>query len=258
MKHTRMSSKRPLRSTINTAEIAHFSKDSADWWNLDGAFAPLHRMTPARMRFLKDTIGPIPGKTILDIGCGGGLISTPLSRLGGHITGIDADKQAISVATQYAKNEGLGIQFIHGAAEDLAQKGETFDVVLALEIIEHVDHPDMFVDLCARLVKPDGIVIFSTLNRTWKSYALGIIAAERLLKWVPVGTHDWKKFIKPSELSKLAEQSGLALHDLKGMVFRPLKNEFDIDPHDLDLNYFLVAKPISARNAPPSKKQHPK
>lgn len=147
----------------------------------------------------------------------------------------------------FSKAQGLDIEFIHGAAEHLVDEGRTFDVVMALEVIEHVDNPELFVELCAELVKPNGIVIFSTLNRTWKSYALGIVAAERLLRWVPVGTHDWKKFIKPSELSRLAQNAGLTLKDAKGMVFNPLTNEFSIHPHDLDVNYFLVASPSSKR-----------
>ncbi len=230
-------------STINHAEIKHFAQDSANWWDTDGAFAPLHRMTPARMGFIKDTIGTVKGKTILDIGCGGGLISAPLSRLGAKVTGIDADHQAIQVAKTYAKGEGLAIDFIAGAAEDLVKKQQRYDVVLALEIIEHVEHPALFLKLCSQLVKPNGLVIFSTLNRTWKSYALGIIAAERILKWVPAGTHDWKKFIKPSELAKMAENNGLFLRGVKGMVYNPLNNQFSLHDNDLDLNYFLVATP---------------
>lgn len=231
------------QSTVNQDEIAHFAQDSADWWNADGPFAPLHRMTPARIRFIKEAIGTVKGKTILDIGCGGGLVSVPLCRLGAKVTGIDADATAISVAMQHAEAENLSINFINGAAEDLARQNKKFDVVLALEIIEHVDNPSLFIELCADLVKPDGLVIFSTLNRTWKSYALGIIAAERILGWVPIGTHDWKKFIKPSELAKMAGSAGLTLRDAKGMVYNPLKSEFSIHPHDLDLNYFLVASP---------------
>lgn len=228
-------------TTVNPDEISRFAKDSADWWNPEGAFAPLHRMTPARMRFIKDSIGDVQGKTILDIGCGGGLISVPLARLGAKVTGIDADSQAIAVATQHAQKEQLPVTFINGAAENLVAQRKTFDVVLALEVIEHVENPALFVQLCADLVKPDGMVIFSTLNRTWKSYALGIIAAERILNWVPAGTHDWKKFIRPSELAKMSKDAGLVLRDAKGMVYRPLSNEFAIHPHDLDLNYFLVA-----------------
>lgn len=230
-------------STINPSEIQHFAKDSTDWWNEDGAFAPLHRMTPARMRFLKDTIDEVKGKTILDIGCGGGLISTPLARLGAKVTGVDADSQAILIASKHAKAENLSINFIAGAAEDLVAQKQKYDVVLALEVIEHVENPSLFVELCAQLVKPDGIIIFSTLNRTWKSYALGIIVAEKILKWVPTGTHDWNKFIKPSELAKISESKGLFLRSAKGMVYTPLNAEFSIHPHDLDLNYFLVASP---------------
>lgn len=230
-------------STINASEISHFARDSADWWDIDGPFAPLHRITPVRMGYLKNVIGDVKGKTILDIGCGGGLISVPLSRLGGKVTGVDADKQAITVAKQHSTTQGLEIEFLHGAAENLVADGRQFDVVVALEVIEHIDNPDLFVKLCSELVKPDGVIIFSTLSRTWKSYALGIFAAERLLQWVPVGTHDWKKFIKPSELAKLATACGLTVQDAKGMVFNPLKNEFSIHPHDLDVNYFLVARP---------------
>lgn len=243
MKTAPKNAKRPDFSTINAHEISHFAQDSVDWWNVDGAFAPLHRITPTRMRYLKSVIGDIKNKTILDIGCGGGLISVPLSRLGAKVTGVDADKQAITVAKQHSKDQGLDIDFIHGAAENLVEEGRKFDVVMALEVIEHVDNPELFVELCSKLVKPNGIVIFSTLSRTWKSYALGIVAAERILRWVPVGTHDWKKFIKPSELSRMAAASGLTVTDAKGMVFNPLKNEFSIHPHDLDLNYFLVASP---------------
>lgn len=231
------------KTTINADEINNFANDSADWWNEDGAFAPLHRMTPARMRFLKDTIGTVKGKTILDIGCGGGLISTPLARLGAKVTGVDADAQAIAVARDHAQAENLDIDFIAGAAENLVAQKKKFDVVLALEIIEHVDNPDYFVELCSQLVKPNGLVIFSTLNRTWKSYAMGIIAAERILKWVPAGTHDWHKFIKPSELAKYCTANNLALQSAKGMVYNPLTQEFTIHPHDLDINYFLVATP---------------
>ena len=234
-------------STINANEVSHFAQDSADWWTLDGPFAPLHRITPTRMRYLKSVIGDVKGKTILDIGCGGGLISVPLTRLGAKVTGIDADVQAIEVAQQHSNAQGLTVQFIHGAAEDLVKQGKTYDVVMALEVIEHVDNPSLFVELCAQLVKPNGTIIFSTLNRTWKSYAMGIIAAERLLRWVPVGTHDWHKFIKPSELARMAENAGLILRSAKGMVYNPRNNSFSVHPHDLDVNYFMVA------TAPPNK-----
>jgi 2-polyprenyl-6-hydroxyphenyl methylase/3-demethylubiquinone-9 3-methyltransferase len=235
------------KTTINEAEISHFAQDSANWWNVDGPFAPLHRLTPTRMSYILDKIGTIQGKTILDIGCGGGLISCPLSRLGANVTGIDADQQAIRVAQEHAKAEKLNACFVNGAAEDLIYQKKKFDVVLALEVIEHVDNPNLFVELCSNLLKPNGMVIFSTLNRTWKSYALGIVAAEQILRWVPKGTHSWKKFIKPSELAEMCQSNNLVLRDATGIIFNPLKNQFALHPHDLDVNYFLVATHTKSR-----------
>lgn len=234
-------------STVNPQEIAHFSQTSASWWDLEGPFAPLHRMTPTRMRFIKDTISghfegtPFAHLNILDIGCGGGLISEPLCRLGANVTGIDADESAIKVASQHAKAQNLKINYIAGAAENLAQKGQKFDVVLALEIVEHVQNPELFIELCSQLLKPNGVLILSTLNRTWKSYVLGIVAAEQILKWVPAGTHDWHKFIRPSELAHMSEHCHLNVKNLMGMKYVPFQAEFMLDEHDLDINYFLVA-----------------
>lgn len=230
-----------LKSTRDEKEIAHFAQDSRNWWDRDGPFSPLHRLTPARMRFLKGTIGDMKGKSILDIGCGGGLTSEPLARLGAKVTAVDADKQAITVARAHAATQNLTIDYIAGAAEDLVSEGKKFDVVLALEIIEHVSDPRLFVELVTSLVKPGGIIIFSTLNRTWKSYALGIIAAERVIKWVPPGTHDWHKFVKPSELARLIEAQKFTLQRVMGLVYKPLSGAFTLEPHDLDVNYFLVA-----------------
>ncbi len=240
-------------STLDKNEINHFSKDSADWWNPDGPFKPLHRLNPARIGFLRETIvshfgldnTPIKALkniSILDIGCGGGLVSEPLARIGANVTGLDADAVGIETAQTHAKAENLDIKYICGAAEDLSNR--SFDVVLALEIIEHTSSPDDFVQLCSNLVRKGGIVIFSTLNRTAKSYALGIVAAEYILRWVPAGTHQWNKFVKPSELADLAENSGLCLKDVRGLMFNPLKNEFSIHPHDVDVNYFLVAEKL--------------
>lgn len=241
--------------TLDRKEIDHFSKDSADWWNPDGPFKPLHRLNPARIGFLRESIvshfglddrpiKALKGISILDIGCGGGLVSEPLARIGASVTGLDADAIGIKTAKAHAKSENLTIEYICGAAEDLAAQNKKFDCVLALEIIEHTSSPEDFVALCSKLVRKGGIVIFSTLNRTAKSYALGIIAAEYVLRWVPTGTHQWNKFVKPSELAELAENSGLTLKDVKGMMFNPLKNEFSIHPHDVDVNYFLVAEKL--------------
>lgn len=242
-------------TTLDRSQIDHFSKDSADWWNPNGAFRPLHRLNPARMGFIREMavahfglndreIKVLKNLSVLDIGCGGGLVSEPLSRLGADVTGLDADETGIATAISHAEDEGLEINYICGTAEDLAGKGRKFDIVLALEIIEHTASPEDFVSLCASLARPGGLVIFSTLNRNWKSYALGIVAAEHVLRWVPPGTHQWKRFVKPSELGAMAENSGLSVLDVKGMIFNPLKNEFSIHPHDVDVNYFLVAEKL--------------
>lgn len=228
-------------STVNHREVAHFSGHSADWWNLNGTYAPLHKMTAARMGYIKSALGgSVRGLSILDIGCGGGLVSEPLCRMGAKVTGIDADRSAIKIAKSHAGQQGLDITYIASAAEDLVAKEQKFDAVVALEILEHVDHPATFVKLCSQLVKPGGKIIFSTLNRTLKSYALGIVVAERILGWAPEGTHDWNKFIKPSELAHMAEQAGLTVEDACGLVYRPLSGDFVLHPHDLDLNFFIV------------------
>lgn len=242
-------------NTIDQNQIDHFARDSADWWNENGAFKPLHRLNPVRLGFIRDTIvdhfdldnsriRALEGLTILDIGCGGGLVSEPLSRLGAAMTGMDADAQAIETAQSHAAENGASVDYVCGAAEDLVEQNRKFDVVLALEIIEHTASPEEFVSLCSSLVREGGLVIFSTLNRNWKSYALGIVAAEYLLRWVPPGTHEWKRFVKPSELTEMAENEDLSLIDVKGMIFNPIKNEFSIHPHDLDVNYFLVAEKL--------------
>lgn len=244
---TRMKNTVRTLSTRDEHEIAHFAETSAQWWDMRGPYAPLHRMTPARMRFLTQTLGDVRGKAILDVGCGGGLMCEPLARLGAKVTGIDADAQAIKTATTHAQAQELKIDYINGAAEDLVQRGRTFDVVMGLEIVEHVSNPRLFVELLAGLVRPGGVVVMSTLNRTWKSYALGIIAAERVLHWVPAGTHDWQKFLKPSELAQMAKENHLAVQQLMGLVYRPLTGDFDLAPHDLNVNYFLVASAPAKR-----------
>lgn len=229
-------------STIDYDEITHFSGYSADWWNVNGTYAPLHKMSAARISYIKQILnGKISGKSILDIGCGGGLVSEPLSRLGGHVTGIDADKGAIDIARDHALSQGLDISYICGAAEDLVAQNKKYDVVIALEILEHVSSPMTFIQMCGKLLKPGGVIIFSTLNRTWKSYALGIFVAERILSWAPPNTHHWNKFIKPSELSRMINMCDLETIDACGLVYKPLNGEFDLSPHDLDINFFMVA-----------------
>lgn len=236
-----------MSSSVLKEEVGHFSKDAERWWDESGPFAPLHRLNPTRLSYIKEQIcghfrrdvkgfDSFKGLKILDIGFGGGLVAEPLARLGGEITGIDADARAIEVAKAHAGD--LKIDYRCGAAEDIQEK---FDVVLALEIIEHVNDVPGFVQTCTGLVRDNGIIIFSTLNRTVKSFALGIVAAEYILRWVPRGTHSWRKFIKPSELVRAMRAAGLTPLDVKGLVYEPLKGDFSLSQHDIDVNYFITA-----------------
>ncbi len=242
-------------NTVDAQEIQNFSKDSSHWWDTHGPFKPLHRLNPVRLKYIKQQIcahyslnfedlKPYKNLKILDVGCGGGLVCEPMTRLNGTVTGIDADKNAIEVAKDHAKVSGLDITYKATTSDALEKEGVQFDVVLALEIIEHVSDPEAFVKSILALCKPGGLVIFSTLNRTPKSFALGIVAAEYILRWVPHGTHNWKKFIKPSELSRYLRNHGANPRDICGMTFDPLRGEFTLAPNDVDVNYFLsVAKP---------------
>lgn len=238
------------RSTVDPDEITHFAKDSGQWWDENGPFAPLHRLNPVRMKFIRDAVAghydlatdkmsPLKGLKILDIGCGGGLVCEPLARMGADVTGVDADETAIGVAAAHAKAGNLKIDYKVESTDTLAGQ---FDVVLALEIVEHVASVDKFVDECVGLCKPGGLIVFSTLNRTPKSFALGVVAAEYILRWVPTGTHDWKKFVKPSELGAALRNAGATPMDVKGMRLHPLKNEFEIVENDVAVNYFMTAR----------------
>ena len=229
-------------STAQPDEIQHFSAHADRWWDLHGPHAPLHKMNPLRLRYICDAFGgSVADLKILDIGCGGGLACEPLARLGAKITGADADPVAIDVAQAHAKDSGLKITYKNEAAEDM--KG-AYDCVLALEIMEHVTDPQAFLCECARLTKTGGLVIASTLNRTAKSYAMGIVAAEHILKLVPKGTHEWSKFIKPSELAGYGRAAGLQAVDVQGMVYRPLQDDFVLDGQKLAVNYIMALRKI--------------
>lgn len=243
-------------STINDAEVAHFSAIADEWWDEQGKFAPLHKLNPIRLGYLKDQIirhysgndgvhgqsaTPLNNLSLVDIGCGGGLVAEPMARLGATVTGVDASEINIRVASMHAENTGIPITYRAATAEQLALEGAQFDVVLALEMIEHVDNVGLLYDSLCHLVKPGGLLILSTLNRTAKSYALGIIAAERVLRWLPPGTHTWSKFIKPSEMAAALRQRGLMVTETMGITFSPINWSFSLNAKDLDVNYLMVA-----------------
>ena len=235
-----------MTATIDPAEIAHFAKDSSAWWDEHGPFRPLHRLNPVRLSYIRDRLSddksslkPLAGLSVLDLGCGGGIVCELLARMGANVTGIDADENAIATAKEHAQQSGLSIDYIAG---DAGAHKKQYDVVLALEIVEHVTDIDAFIKICAARVKPGGTLIMSTLNRTPKSFLLGIVAAEYILRWVPQGTHKWNKFVKPSTLSRALRAAGLNVTDITGLIYNPVKDEFALSATDIDVNYLLTAE----------------
>lgn len=239
-------------STIDNEEIERFSRIADQWWDEKGKFAPLHSMNPVRIEFIRDTIinhtphstlqTPLAGVNLLDIGCGGGLIAEPMARLGANVTAIDASEKNIAVAKLHAQKMGLEINYECTSAEQLAEnKNAAFDVVLALEIIEHIADINLFIKSISTLLKPNGIVILSTLNRTPKSYALAILGAEYIFRILPIGTHSWKKFLRPSEVCNILEEHSLSVSEITGMVMNPLTWKWRLDKKDLSVNYMMIA-----------------
>jgi 2-polyprenyl-6-hydroxyphenyl methylase/3-demethylubiquinone-9 3-methyltransferase len=237
-------------ASIDAAEIAKFAALAESWWDPEGKSRPLHRLNPTRLAYIRDRTAarfgrdplsprPLAGLRAADIGCGGGLLSEPLTRLGARLTGIDAGEATIAVARAHAAESGLDIDYRVATAEALAEGGECFDLVLAMEIVEHVAEPAAFLAAVAALVAPGGLLILSTLNRTAKSFALAIVGAEYLLGWVPRGTHDWRRFRRPSELAALLRPQGLTLAEAVGMAYNPLADKWRLAPGDLDVNYML-------------------
>lgn len=239
--------------TVDPRELEKFSKDSDLWWDETGPFAPLHRLNPARLAYVRAQIlshlkiqeshkNPLKNIKILDAGCGGGLVCEPLARLGADVHGADADSRAIETAKAHAEESGPKITYHNKESTDLIDKYRNyFDIILALEILEHVADPALFVQSCFDLLRPGGLIVFSTLNRTPQSFVQGIVAAEYLLRWVPRGTHNWKKFMKPSELSACVRQSGGQVRDVTGITYHPFSGSFRISPYRSDVNYFLCA-----------------
>ena len=237
--------------TASAEEIERFAAVADSWWDRDGAFRALHRLNPTRIGFIRDHVaahfrrrvtadGLLEGLDLLDIGCGGGLLSEPMARLGANVTGIDADEEGVSVARDHAGRVGLDIDYRRALPEDLAARGMTFDVVLNMEVVEHVADVDAFLEACCKLLKPGGVMGISTINRTLKSLALAKVGAEYILRWVPAGTHTWSKFVKPSELARGLRIRGVRITDLRGMTYSPLTGEWALS-RDLAVNYLAFA-----------------
>jgi len=238
-------------ATVDAAEVERFAAIAPEWWNESGAFRPLHRLNPARIEYIRDrlaahfdrdirTRAPFAGLSLLDIGCGGGLICEPMVRLGFAVTGIDADTTALTVAREHAGMQGLGVDYRDDDAEALAARGKRFDAVLALEVVEHAADPALFVATAARLVRPGGALILSTINRTPKAYAAAIIGAEYVLRWLPRGTHDYRKFRRPSELARDVRAAGLVAGDITGLAYDPWRDRWQ-QASNLGINYLLFA-----------------
>ena len=239
-------------NTINKLEIAKFSKIAAEWWSPNGKFKPLHKFNPIRIKYLKENIiehfklkqtnSPLKGLNILDIGCGGGLLSEPITRLGAKVTAIDASKKNIQVAKFHAKKNSLKINYLCSSPEKL-NLNKKFDVVLNMEIVEHVEDLNFFIKKSSNLLKKNGLMFIATLNKTFKSYVLAIIGAEYVLRWLPIGTHDWEKFVRPDNLVSLAINSNLKLKKLSGMKFNPIIDNWSLS-NDKSVNYIAKFKKI--------------
>jgi 2-polyprenyl-6-hydroxyphenyl methylase/3-demethylubiquinone-9 3-methyltransferase len=246
----RVSQTASAAKSIDPAEIAKFSAMAQAWWDPTGQFAPLHRLNPARLTYVRDSCAArfkreakaaraLSGLSLVDIGCGGGLLCEPLTRLGARVTGIDAGERNIAIARDHAVESELDIDYRQASAEALAEARERFDVVLSMEVVEHVADPHGFMAACAALVAPGGLLIVATLNRTAKSFAFAIVGAEYLLRWLPRGTHDWRRFLRPSELAAMVRPQGLVLGEAMGVVYSPLADAWRLSASDLDVNYML-------------------
>ncbi|MEC7761135.1 MAG: bifunctional 2-polyprenyl-6-hydroxyphenol methylase/3-demethylubiquinol 3-O-methyltransferase UbiG [Pseudomonadota bacterium] len=240
------------QTTVDPSEVAKFEAMAAEWWDPTGKFKPLHMMNPVRLDYITSQIAaefgrdlsddkPFAGLRILDIGCGGGLLSEPMARLGADVVGADAAERNIPVAQVHAEQSGLEIDYRFTTAEALAAAGEQFDVVLNMEVVEHVADPLSYLTACQQLLKPGGLMVCSTINRNPKSFMVAIVGAEHVMRWLPKGTHEWDKFITPDELGNLIAQSGLRLVDKQGFVFNPILWSWSISSRDLSVNYVTAS-----------------
>ena len=236
-------------TTINQEEIQKFSKLAEEWWDVSGKFKPLHMFNPIRIEYILEKISnhfkrededlPLKGLKLLDIGCGGGLIAEPMSRLGANVTGIDASLNNIKIAETHSKKNNLKINYLNTSPEQFPNDQE-FDIILNLEIIEHVEDVDLYFKSCAKLLKKNGIMFTATLNRTFTSYIKAIVGAEYILRWLPIGTHDWNKFLKPIEVEKMIKNLNFSILETKGLVFNPFTQKWKRS-NDLSVNYIITS-----------------
>ncbi|MDB5473108.1 MAG: ubiG [Devosia sp.] len=239
-------------TTINDAEIAKFTAMAEEWWDPKGKFKPLHKFNPVRLDYIRQHLlahfgrdgtdmRPFEGLRILDVGCGGGLLCEPLARLGAQVTGIDAAERNITIAAIHAEQSGLDIDYRATTSEALAAEGAQFDMVLNMEVVEHVDNVPLYMKSCADLVKPGGLMLTATINRTLRAYALAVVGAERVLRWLPVGTHDWNKFLTPEEIKALLTRNGLVVMAETGVVYHPIGDEWRRS-RDMGINYMIMSR----------------
>ncbi|MBW8283297.1 MAG: bifunctional 2-polyprenyl-6-hydroxyphenol methylase/3-demethylubiquinol 3-O-methyltransferase UbiG [Rhizobium sp.] len=240
------------RTTIDQAEVDRFSAMAAEWWDPTGKFKPLHKINPVRLAYIRDQVSahygrdpkahrPLEGLRVLDIGCGGGLLSEPVAKMGAHVLGADASERNIGIASTHAAQTGVEVDYRAVTAEALAEAGETFDVVLNMEVVEHVADVDFFITTCASMVRPGGLMLISTINRTFKAAALAIVGAEYVLGWLPRGTHQYEKLVRPEELEAPLKTSGMDVVEMKGVFFNPLQNQWNLSA-DIDVNYMVLAR----------------
>jgi 2-polyprenyl-6-hydroxyphenyl methylase/3-demethylubiquinone-9 3-methyltransferase len=238
--------------TLDAEEVDRFGRLASEWWDQGGKFRALHRIGPARLAFLRDEmvrhfslppggLRPLKGLRVLDVGCGGGLISEPLARMGAQVTGLDPSPETIEVARRHAAGQDLDIDYRAGRVEELTPaESEAFDAVVCLEVVEHVPDPAAFIAACAGLLRPGGLMLLSTLNRTLKAYLLAIVGAEYILRWLPVGTHQWDRFVTPEELARHLRAAGLGAPVIKGLVYNPIADSWSVGA-DTDVNYLAAA-----------------
>lgn len=240
------------KTTIDQSEVDRFSAMAAEWWSPTGKFKPLHKFNPVRLAYIRDKAAenfsrspksakPLEGLRVLDIGCGGGLLSEPVARMGAEVVGADPSEKNIGIASTHAKASAVAVDYRAVTAEQLAEAGETFDIVLNMEVVEHVADVELFMNTCASMVRPGGLMFVATINRTMKAAALAIFAAENVLRWLPRGTHQYEKLVRPEELEKPLAASGLEIVDRTGVFFNPLANQWNLSK-DMDVNYMLLAK----------------